>query len=674
MIKTGTEAHAVSGTTDPMATQSRRTRSAVSAAPSQLTPSDHFKKERQRLYSVFDQAPAMIAIGRGPDLVFEYANPLYLRVLGKDRSIIGKKLLDVFPEIQNQPILGILRNVYNQGKPFVGNETHMRLRGDDGKLKDAYFNFVYQPYQDDAGEVDSIMTHAVDVTGQVEARRRIEESEERFRAMLERSEDVIQLVTPEGRILYMSESVKKVLGYTPAELEGVAIAPYIHPEDMSAFERRWKKLLADPKKPVTLEYRAMHKSGAWVLLETALTNHLETPGIRAILGNFRDITRRKRTEQSLQAQRVLVETITDNATLGLLMMNENQFCTFLNPAAERLIGYTMPEIKRLKMPLHEIIHYKRPDGREYPMHECPIDSALPQKKRMQGEDAFIRPDGSFYSVAFTASPITKDGKPVGTVVEVRDTTEEKAVRKEHERLALIESQRNELLKLNKAKDEFIALASHQLRTPATAVKQYIALVLEEYVGTINDDQKQILQTAYENNERQLTVITDLLKTAQIDSAAYGLHKKLTDIAILLSGVIADMRSVLSLKSQRAVLRGGKRPVIAKVDAAEMKLVFTNLLENASKYSYSGSDIIVTIQQNATFIKVAFTDSGVGVEDEDFERIFEKFTRVDNELSDTVTGSGLGLYWVKQIIELHGGNVAVTSKPGRGSTFSVEFPV
>jgi PAS domain S-box-containing protein len=121
----------------------------------------------------------------------------------------------------------------------------------------------------------------------------------------------------------------------------------------------------------------------------------------------------------------LALAIANNATVALLVMDEHQRCTYMNPAAERMTGYTFAEVQAKGMPLHDIIHHTHPDGRPYPMADCPIDRAFPTRMQERGEDVFVRPDGSFYSVAFTASPLLEEGRPVGTVVEVRDTTEEK---------------------------------------------------------------------------------------------------------------------------------------------------------------------------------------------------------------------------------------------------------
>jgi PAS domain S-box-containing protein len=124
-----------------------------------------------------------------------------------------------------------------------------------------------------------------------------EESVDVFRTLIEQSGDAIQLINPQGEILYSSDSVFKVLGYTPEELQGQVAAPYIHPDDLPYFMEKVKGLLETPKKQVTMEYRVKHKNGSWVWLETTGTNHLDTPSIRALVGNFRDVTKRKELER-----------------------------------------------------------------------------------------------------------------------------------------------------------------------------------------------------------------------------------------------------------------------------------------------------------------------------------------------------------------------------------------
>lgn len=123
-----------------------------------------------------------------------------------------------------------------------------------------------------------------------------------------------------------------------------------------------------------------------------------------------------------------LRTVAENATLALFIMDERQQCTYMNPAAERLTGYRLEELQG--KPLHDYVHHTRPDGTPYPLEECPIDQAFPQNMREQGEEVFVHRDGHFYPVAFTASPIRDGDRTVGTIIEVRDITEEKREREE----------------------------------------------------------------------------------------------------------------------------------------------------------------------------------------------------------------------------------------------------
>lgn len=138
-------------------------------------------------------------------------------------------------------------------------------------------------------------------------------------------------------------------------------------------------------------------------------------------------------EESAAYYRRQLEAVANNATLALFIMDHRQHCTYMNPAAERMTGFRLAEVQN--RPLHDYVHHTHPDGTPYPLEECPIDQAFPQNMREQGEETFVHKDGHFYPVAFTASPILEGGRPVGTIIEVRDITEEKhaaAVLKESE--------------------------------------------------------------------------------------------------------------------------------------------------------------------------------------------------------------------------------------------------
>jgi len=257
---------------------------------------------------------------------------------------------------------------------------------------------------------------------------------------------------------------------------------------------------------------------------------------------------------------------------------------------------------------------------------------------------------------------------------VRDITQDKLAEQKQAELMQLSLEREQLIKINYAKDEFIGIASHQLRTPATGVKQYIGMLLEGFGGPVDESQRKFLEMAYTSNERQIKLINDLLKTAQIDASTYAVKRSPQSIGSLLQNAVASQEQRLDERKQIVIVNNLASNVKANVDPTEIDIVFTNLLENASKYSPERSTITITLSRDANSVQIAVADNGVGTNPEDRARIFEKFTRATSKLSQQVSGSGFGLYWVKQIVEMHGGSVTVSSNAPRGSVFTVTLPL
>lgn len=230
-----------------------------------------------------------------------------------------------------------------------------------------------------------------------------------------------------------------------------------------------------------------------------------------------------------------------------------------------------------------------------------------------------------------------------------------------------------LIELNQAKDEFISVASHQLRTPATGVKQYIGMLLDGMFGELTETQQVILQKANESNERQLKIVSDLLKVARVDAGKVILKESETDINKLLADVVAEESEIIRERGQRVVFTPSSSLATAWTDKDTIRMVFENLIDNASKYSEKDTTIHVAVRVRKRSVTVKIVDQGVGIEEEDMNRLFEKFSRIHNPLSTQAGGSGLGLYWAKKVVDLHNGTIEVESSAGSGTTFFVHLP-
>lgn len=239
----------------------------------------------------------------------------------------------------------------------------------------------------------------------------------------------------------------------------------------------------------------------------------------------------------------------------------------------------------------------------------------------------------------------------------------------------IEEQRLEhLIELNRTKDEFISLASHQLRTPATGVKQYIGMVLEGFVGNLSEAQRAVLTKAYESNERQLRIVSDLLKVAQVDAGKVTLKKDSVNLIALINDVIKEQHGTYKSRSQKVKFTHERAILLATIDKDRIRMVLENLLDNASKYSDEGKTVRVEVtEEGDNQVCVSVQDQGVGIAPEDQGKMFEKFSRIYNPLSTHVGGTGLGLYWAKKIVDLHDGKINFTSEENKGTTFRIYLP-
>ncbi len=340
-----------------------------------------------------------------------------------------------------------------------------------------------------------------------------------------------------------------------------------------------------------------------------------------------------------------------------------------------------PELKRLfGLKPNEGVTYEKyitllhPDERSE--MQAIIKDAMKSGKTFQVHHRIIWPDGSVHWVQSQGQAFYKDGAIVKMLGTARDITSsklaEQALYESEQRYKTMLEEQHALVELNDAKDEFITLASHQLRTPATGVKQFIGMLLENYFGEVTDDQRTMLEYAYESNERQLEVINDLLKVAQVDAGKVVLAKQKTDMAELLENILQEQRSQFAKRKQKVLLDRPNEQIYAVVDKSRIRMVVENLIDNASKYTVEGKSITVSIDSSddGKAVTVKVKDEGVGIAVEDMNKLFQKFSRLDNPLSIQVGGTGIGLYWAKKIIDLHDGTIDLKSAVGKVTTFIV----
>jgi PAS domain S-box-containing protein len=394
--------------------------------------------------------------------------------------------------------------------------------------------------------------------------------------------------------------------------------------------------------------------------------------------NARLFEAQKESERKLREQNAVINTITDNASQALFMMNEKQECTYMNPAAVAMTGYTLGEVQG--KPLHLFIQHTRPDGRHYPIEESAINRALPEHVQIQGEDFFIHKNGAFYSVAFTASPIIESGRPTGTVIEVRDTTSEKQQAaewkvKEGKAKELLEQKVKErtaeLEKINYELLQFTSVASHDLKEPLRKISVFSKL-LRDKVSQLDDPMLRYTDNIVQASERMTRLIDDLLVFSRLNHADIPFED--VDLNLLFTQIVSDLE--ITINEKKATIRFENLPVVRGI-SLQLGQVFQNLISNSLKFMDSARDPMIMVtggnieKGGLKYSRIKFSDNGIGFDNAHAEKIFEIFQRLHSK--DHFEGTGVGLAIVKKIITMHGGEIRAHGSE-EGATFEILLPL
>jgi PAS domain S-box-containing protein len=382
---------------------------------------------------------------------------------------------------------------------------------------------------------------------------------------------------------------------------------------------------------------------------------------------------REALHQSEQQFRLLVEGVTEYA---IFMLDTTGHILSWNAGAQRIKGYTASEII----------------GRHFSMFYLPDDIAedKPGRKlaiataqgRYAEEGWRVRRDGTlFWANVLITALFNQQGQLQGFAKVTRDMTERKQAEEQRERLREQELQllrereaRARAEALNELRQEFLTVVAHELRTPVTSLLGYAELLGRRIErGRITPENlQQPVRTIVEQGRRLERLTAMLLDVTRVEGDRMQLSRAPLDAAELLQRVIRGL-SVIA-EQHTLTMRPLDRPLMILGDELRLEQVFYNLLHNAIKYSPGGSVIAVELGADDDWFTVAISDQGVGIPPDDLPHIFERFYRAGNVSTTHTAGMGVGLYLVREIVTLHGGNINVTSQLGAGSTFTIALPL
>ena len=531
-------------------------------------------------------------------------------------------------------------------------------------------------------------------------------SESVLRKMLDHIPTALACITPDvdGKVLYLNKQFTDLFGYTTADIPLVKdwmARAYPEAQSRTALVQAWQAAVAQEFQQAgrvePREVSIICKDGRIreVLISFNLLDDM-------LLVSFVDITERKHAEMELRLSEERIRLLAENVSDVIWVLNLSQKCfTYISPSIEQLRGFSVEEA--MAQTMEESL---MPESVELVMQKLTknVPLFLANPKAPQSFMSEVRQpckDGSIIWVEVTTRFRFNEAHEIEVVGVSRNISQRKryvqelkeaheAVRaanaeleqRVQERTAELMASRDALSASNaalnkalRARDGFMSAMSHELRTPLMGILGPAEVLRTGIYGSLNDKQLKSIQNIESSGQRLHSLINDVLDYAQFQSGDAGLdiHDNSLDAICALS--LQAIHNQAAAKSLQVEYQVAVQDLWVRVDQRRMVQALVNLLDNAVKFTPRLGRIRLATAGNAEAgqVQISVTDSGIGIQEEDFEKIFQPFVQLDARLEREYQGTGLGLALVKTLVELHQGSLAVESEPGKGSTFTVSLP-
>ncbi|MCX6695762.1 MAG: PAS domain-containing sensor histidine kinase [Candidatus Altiarchaeota archaeon] len=382
--------------------------------------------------------------------------------------------------------------------------------------------------------------------------------------------------------------------------------------------------------------------------------------VKYVIYMFKDITERAMIEEKVRELNKFKEKILDNAGIAINILDEDGNIMNSNRGAGELFGHAEEDIRGEP---HSIFY--RNEDKELlakAMHE------VLEKGKFESEVTLIKKNRTEFPARLTLTTVEDDHEKPAAIIEIVDdlTQLKKAER-------VIKQQLEQLKELDTIKEEYFYSTSHEFKTPLTSIVGLTKMLLDEKVGKLNGQQKEALNLVYCDSKRLRGAVQKILDIARMESGKMIYHIDKVDLNSVMSEVLETVGILFESKNLKVTNKiGGDIPhVIA--DKERIALVIENIISNSIKFTPVGGRIDVTASVEGDNVLVQIHDTGVGIPEEDKEKIFEKYYQVKSGMGENVGGSGLGLVICKKIVEDLGGKIWVESKLSEGSTFNFRLP-
>lgn len=611
-------------------------------------------QENDFLHTLMDNAPdhiyfkdiesKFIRINRSLANRFGLKNPA---------EAVGKSDFDFFTREHAQRAYQDERTVIDTGKPIEGKREKETWPGG----QDTWVSTTKVPIRDRGGRIKGTCGISRDITAYHRADQALRDSEAKWRSLVESAPDIITTLDLDYRLQFINR-IPAGVDLTIEDVVGESVFDFLTDEHHDGFRQACQQVI-ETGEVAGYEIQGRISQNWYASWIAPIKRDGELVGFVMTSTN---ITGRKQAETELQESEQRFRRAVLNAPLPIMIHAENGEVILISRTWTELTGYTSEEMTTISKWLEQANSEMSEQIQEYLVQ-------VNQKKERSAPEQYeiMTKAGKKQIWEFSSSLLgtQPDGQRIIISMALNNTDRIKAQQ-------AMQSAKETAEYASRAKSDFLANMSHELRTPLNAIIGFAEILRDELVGPVNDEQKECVNDIRMSGQHLLEMINDILDLSKIEAGKMFLQLEEFAIVDAVEEVNAIIKA-LALKKNIELTLECQQNTMIQADRVKVKQIFYNLLSNAIKFTPEGGKVTTHLETTPTDLHVKVIDTGIGIAEEDRMKLFAPFTQIDTSKSRRYGGTGLGLALTQRLIELHGGQIQVTSEEEKGSTFSFNIP-
>lgn len=597
-------------------------------------------------------------------LNFLYTSASVKKLLGyTGEELIGKSAYLFYHPEDFQNVIDYIKGITIATEHNEQQTVHYRFQHKAGHYIWLESTATYTPSQVE-GIQGTVIAVSRDVTDRKLAEQRLQESEQRYKSLVEYNPSGVYTFDLQGRLFNLNPVAEIQSGYDRTELKNIYFAELIHSDLREQALDHFNK--AKMGMPQNYETTLVHHKGHQIEVNITNVPIIVSGEITGVFGIATDITESKKYVEQIKKISDEYNLILSSVSEGIYGVDTEGNGIFLNAAAASMLGVSKEEF--IGSPVRDILMHTRADGEPYALAHHPVELTMQDSiSRRVTEDVFFRRDGSSFFASYQTNALRDRDRIIGVVVVFSDRTNEKAIieaKESAERVAY-------------AKSQFISMMSHEIRTPMNGIVGMAELMLDL---DLNEEQASYIHIIRQSGNELMQIINDIMDVHRLENGNVELEQNLFDLHELINEVYQWF--LPTAQSKHLVFEKNieqEVPQLARGDMPRIKQVLVNIIGNAIKFTEKGNirisaGISYMSQEDGMMLHFRITDTGIGIPADKLNELFHSFSQVHPVMNRRYGGTGLGLFICKNLIELMNGTIGVESQEHQGSTFYFSIPL